>query len=614
MPDAPDAPALAISADLRFRQAVGQIEEPAQRRALSDRGSDRHDALVDLAVRTVDRHEGSLREDAATDREAAAVDVDGDRLAADDAGLVECARDDRRMAERPTSRRHDAVRRKHAADILRAGDGAEQDDVLAALGAFHRRVGIENDRARRLAGRRAEALRQQRRRRQPLRVEARLEELEDLFVGCSLHGFLRLDHPLVHEVGGDADGGGGRSFRRTDLQHVERAGFHRELDVDRVAVDPLQRVAVPAQRVRDLRGHRRIGELDRRMGARDQILPLVPDEILAVERPGAVVRVAREGDAGAGVLVRIAEDHRLDGDRGAEVVGDPVVLPVGLRARTVPGAKDGRDGFDQVVVRIGGDLRALSAQVVEDRGFERCETRLRRVAAGPVDVIANRRGQIVGVEVEHGFGVHPPEAGPAVEDEGDLAGLPGERQRRGRGEPEIEDRVHHAGHADGGARAHRDHQRVGVGREAPAGLSFDARQASPDLGLHLRRDAPALRLEGVEGVGADHDRRWDRDARPDHAGEPRRLAAIGDDVVGIDLLDLPHEAAADAQLVHPFPTVRRCRAVAREPTGYPRGTRTRCCGWNRPSGCRRSPCYPGQSWRSSHRSGAHTPHSAGCRR
>ena len=56
------------------------------------------------------------------------------------------------------------------------------------------------------------------------------------------------------------------------------------------------------------------------------------------------------------VLALVAEDHALDVDRGAQVVGDALGAAVHLRAVVVPALEDGDDGQMQLFHGIGREL------------------------------------------------------------------------------------------------------------------------------------------------------------------------------------------------------------------------------------------------------------------
>ena len=66
------------------------------------------------------------------------------------------------------------------------------------------------------------------------------------------------------------------------------------------------------------------------------VLTLRINKVVTVELLRAGVGVAREGDAGAGVVAHVAEDHRLHVDRGAQGVRDLVEVAVVDGALVVP--------------------------------------------------------------------------------------------------------------------------------------------------------------------------------------------------------------------------------------------------------------------------------------
>ena len=78
-------------------------------------------------------------------------------------------------------------------------------------------------------------------------------------------------------------------------------------------------------------------------------------------------RVAREGHAGRAVVAEVAEDHALHVDRGAEVVGDPVVPPVGRARVVVPAAEHRGDRRPQLLARVLRErlARRLAHDVLE---------------------------------------------------------------------------------------------------------------------------------------------------------------------------------------------------------------------------------------------------------
>ena len=72
------------------------------------------------------------------------------------------------------------------------------------------------------------------------------------------------------------------------------------------------------------------------VGPHTDVFALGVDQILTVEDVFAGGRVAGEGDAGAGFLAGVAEDHSLDIDGGAPLGGDAVFGAVNFGAVVVP--------------------------------------------------------------------------------------------------------------------------------------------------------------------------------------------------------------------------------------------------------------------------------------
>ena len=68
--------------------------------------------------------------------------------------------------------------------------------------------------------------------------------------------------------------------------------------------------------------------------------------------------VACEGHAGRGIFAHIAEDHGLDIDSGAKVVGNIFLAAVVNRAFSIPGLKHGFGGELELLVNILGEIKA----------------------------------------------------------------------------------------------------------------------------------------------------------------------------------------------------------------------------------------------------------------
>ena len=133
----------------------------------------------------------------------------------------------------------------------------------------------------------------------------------------------------------------------------------------------------------------------RRADPGHHVLALRVHEVLAVEHALAVVRVARERDAGGAVVAHVAEHHRLHVDGGAERLRDPVQAPVAPRALVVPGAEHRADGAPELLLGI---LRKRRAGVLaHDR--EEVARDLLELGRGELRVVRRARG--VAARLEH---------------------------------------------------------------------------------------------------------------------------------------------------------------------------------------------------------------------
>ena len=139
------------------------------------------------------------------------------------------------------------------------------------------------------------------------------------------------------------------------LQHVDDAVFDGELEVLHVLEVPLERLADALQLVERLR--QVLLQLEHRLGrphAGDDVLALRVDQELTVELLHAVRGIAGERDAGAGVVARIAVDHRLHVDRRAPFGRDVVLAPIDDRAIVHPRAEHRTDSAHQLIPRDAG--------------------------------------------------------------------------------------------------------------------------------------------------------------------------------------------------------------------------------------------------------------------
>lgn len=198
-------------------------------------------------------------------------------------------------------------------------------------------------------------------------------------------------------------------------------------------------------------------------------------------------RIARERHAGARTLVQVAEDHALNDHGGAPLLGDLKLAAVDACAGRVPGAEHELHAEQQLTIRIVDDLHPLLREEAPI-----AEGDVAHLVGGNLELLAHTQALLgvahQGVEWSAREVVtHAPELQEAA------VGVPrspgaSRPRRQARGnllvDTDIEESVEHARHADGGARAHREQQRLAPVPEAQTRQALETR----DLLLQRGRD------------------------------------------------------------------------------------------------------------------------------
>ena len=173
------------------------------------------------------------------------------------------------------------------------------------------------------------------------------------------HGLLFGAHTLVHEVAGDLERGLGRALAVAGLEHEELLVLDGELHVLHVAVVRLELGADVLELLEDLGHHlSHLRNRHRSADAGDDVLALGVHEELAHELLLARRRIAREGNAGTGLVVQVAERHHLHVDRRAPAVRDVVVAAVHVRARVVPATEHRLDRLEELLLCVAREILA----------------------------------------------------------------------------------------------------------------------------------------------------------------------------------------------------------------------------------------------------------------
>ena len=274
--------------------------------------------------------------------------------------------------------------------------------------------------------------------------------------------------------------------------------------------------------------------------AGDDVFALGVDEEVAVGPVLAGGGVAGEADAGARVVVAVAEHHRLHVDGRAQVVADPLAHPIGDRPGAVPALEHRLHGAAELLDRVLRERLAgrfldhglvLLAQLLQHAGRELGVVGDPGLGLGVLERMLERGA----VDVEHDAPVHREE--PAVRVVGEaLVGAGGEPLDAAVVETEVQDGVHHPGHRELGARPHADEERVARVAEPAAHLALQPGDVFGDLVVEpVRPPAGHVRPAGVGGDGEARRHRqvatrWSsrRGWRPCHRADPSSPSAGGD--------------------------------------------------------------------------------------
>ncbi len=447
---------------------------------------DRHRAQEDLAGAAVDRDHVALRDHRpAAHLHGARLDVHDEVLGATDAGATHASGDDRRVRRPAAAARQDPAGRHHAGQVVGGGLLADQHDVLAPGGPLGRRTRVEHGLADGGAGGgvhpRGETVAGR------VGVEPGEHQPGQLGTGDPLQRLVEVDQALGDHVGGHPERRLGRALPDPGLQHPELAGVDRELDVAHVEVVALQR----GHDVEQLGVRRGVDllQVGQRHGVADaghDVLTLGVLQVVAVDPRPAGGGVPGEAHARAGAGAAVAEHHGLHVDGGAEVLRDALLAAVEHGPLGVPGVEDRPHREVHLVARVLGERasRLLLDQllVTADQVLEVLvgEVHVLGSAALLLDLVEDR-GEGIGADAHHGAAEHLQQPTVGVEGEARVVALPGQAVHGGVVQPDVEDRLHHAGHRELRPGAHRHQKRVLRVAEVPSHGLLEVGEVPGDL-------------------------------------------------------------------------------------------------------------------------------------
>ena len=277
--------------------------------------------------------------------------------------------------------------------------------------------------------------------------------------------------------------------------------------------------------------------------ARDDVLALCVHQEIAVELTLAVGWIARERHAGSGRVTLVSERHGLNVHGCSEVIGDSVLLTIDAGALVHPAAEDGADSEVELNAGVHGEFgsaRGADEFRVLGRGDLPREDRLEiihdglEVRCGEFGIGADSRNKAgfgeyvlkeVGTDTEHDVREHLDKATVGVPSETRVLGL----GRKALGgivvETEVEDGVHHAGHGEGSARAHRDEQRIAGVAERFAATLLEVGHGGVDLFQCAFGPCVVKGRVLDAGLAGNGEAARDRKSDPAHFGKIRSFSA-----------------------------------------------------------------------------------------
>ena len=399
--------------------------------------------------------------------------------------------------------------------------------------------------------------------------------MQELIQGLGLDAkdsLLLVDHALIHKIAGDLDGCLCGALAISGLQEEEVTVLDRELHVLHVLVVVLEALGELHELLIALRKVLcELGDRLRRADAGDDVLALCVDQVLTEDALCAGCGVSREGNARAGGVAHVSEDHGLDVDGSAQLIGNVVHPSVGVGSGVVPGAEDGLDGLHQLNLRILREVLALLL-LVELLVARDDVLKILCLQLGVID-IAVALLFLLEDGIEEGLGLphddvreHLDESAVGVIGESRVSGLLCEADDGDIVETQVQNRVHHAGHGDRRTGADGDEERIILIAELLAADTLKPCEGIEDLLLGVLVDVLAIVV--VVGAGLCGDRESGRDghAQVRHLGQVCALAAEEGTHPRIALLKLVHS------FVHSFSSFDRAGFLSgQSPYVFPSG-------------------------------------------
>lgn len=223
---------------------------------------------------------------------------------------------------------------------------------------------------------------------------------------------------------------------------------------------------------------------------------------------------------GRAVVPHVSEDHRLDVDRRAPVVGDVVQTPIDFGPLVLPGAEHRADRTPQLLHRILGKRSAglllgnfeeVMHQTLEILGVE---FGIEMDSLGVFHVV-DPHLEPIPRNVQHHVAIHLNQAAITVVRKAFVR--PGRKpEHRLAGQSEIQDAIHHARHRSPGPRSYRQQQWIFGVAEACTDRVLELGDGRNDRRLDPAWDDAALPIELSTDFGRDRESGGHRNPEQGH--------------------------------------------------------------------------------------------------
>ncbi len=419
----------------------------------------------------------------------------------------------------------------HALDIFRRGFLTNQDDLFLVLAMLCSSVSSEVNSTCASTGRCGQALCNHGSLLDGSSIEVGVQQAVELLGFNLQHSFFFAQHALIHQINGDLQSSLSGTLAVTGLQHEELATLDGVLHILHITIVIFQGLGDLHELVIHFR-HLLMQLRDglRRTDASHNVLALCVQQVLAVQLLLAGGGVTGEGNAGAGSLAHVAEDHGLHVNGSAPVAGNVVHAAIVNSTRIVPRTEHGLDGLHQLFLRILGEVNALLCLV----DFLKANNNFLQVISGQVTVelyaplfleLVQNVFELALLDFHYHVREHGDETTISIVGEVLVIGQLCQTLYGHVVQTQVQDGIHHAGHGSTSTGTHGNQPRIVFIAELLADDFFGLGQCGIDLLLDVGSDDLAIGVVASAGFGGNGEALRHRQTNVGHFSQVGTLAA-----------------------------------------------------------------------------------------